>query len=92
MNDENTPASAHADEGYAWLRDGSVPPAREDFVAEALALIALIFSVGIGLVIALLPVSAKAAAPEIRAAHVAERVAAPPALRAPARTGAPSGR
>ena len=92
MNDEITAPSARADDGYAWLRDGSVPHTREDLVAEALALIALIFSVGIGLVIALLPVSAKAAAPEIRAAHVAERVAAPPGLRPPARAGVPNGR
>lgn len=50
------------DHEYAWFRDGSVPHSREDRIAEALALVALIFSLGIGLVIALLPVSAKAAA------------------------------
>lgn len=49
------------DNEYAWFREGSVPHSREDRVAEALALIALIFSLGIGLVIALLPVSARAA-------------------------------
>ena len=60
MNDK--PAQPPSpDNEYAWFRDGSVPHSREDRVAEALALIALIFSLGIGLVIALLPVSAKAA-------------------------------
>lgn len=49
------------DIGYAWFRDGSVPRSREDWIAEVVALIALIFSLGIGLVIALLPVSARAA-------------------------------
>ena len=92
MNDENTAPSACADDGYAWLRDGSVPHTREDLVAEVLALIALIFSVGIGLVIALLPVSAKAATSEIQAAHVAERVTAPPGLQPPVRADAPNGR
>jgi hypothetical protein len=46
---------------YAWFRDGSVPHSREDRIAEALATIALVFSLGIGLVIALLPVSGQAA-------------------------------
>lgn len=60
MNDKpaNPPST---DDEFAWFREGSVPHSREDRVAEALALIALIFSLGIGLVIALLPVSAKAA-------------------------------
>jgi hypothetical protein len=88
MNDENTAPSTRADDGYGWLRDGSVPHTREDLVAEALALIALIFSVGIGLVIALLPVPAKAVTPEVRAAHVA----AQPGLGPVAREGASNGR
>ena len=46
------------DDEYAWLRDGSMPYSREDRIAEAVALIALIFSLGVGVVIALLPVSA----------------------------------
>ena len=49
------------DDDYKWFREGSVPHSREDRIAEALALIALVFSLGIGLVIALLPVSADAA-------------------------------
>ena len=52
---------AASDDEYAWFRDGSLPPSREDRVAEAVAMAALVFSLGIGLVIALLPVSAKAA-------------------------------
>ena len=52
-----------ADAGYAWMRDGSMPHTREDLIAEAVALVALLFSVAVGLVIALLPVSARAAAP-----------------------------
>ncbi len=63
MTDEKAAPPARADDDYPWLRDGSVPHSREDLVAEALALIALIFSVGIGLVIALLPVSATAVTP-----------------------------
>jgi hypothetical protein len=51
---------AGADDEYAWLADGSVPHSREDRIAEGVALIALIFSLGVGVVIALLPVSAKA--------------------------------
>ena len=51
------------DDQYAWFRDGSLPSSREDRIAEALALLALLFSLGIGLVIALLPVSAQAATP-----------------------------
>ena len=53
--------SDRSDNDYAWLRDGNVPASRDDRIAEALALVALLFSLGIGLVIALLPVSAKAA-------------------------------
>jgi hypothetical protein len=47
---------------YLWLRDAGLPRAREDRLAEALALFALLFSLGIGLVIATLPVSANATA------------------------------
>ena len=63
MSIDNGSVSAGLDDEYAWLRDGSVPHSREDRIAEAVALIALIFSLGVGVVIALLPVSAKAAAP-----------------------------
>jgi hypothetical protein len=58
-NDKAAPASG--DDGYAWFRDGSVPHSREDRIAEALAMIALVFSLVIGLVIALLPVSGQVA-------------------------------
>ena len=57
-NDKRAPASS--DDGYAWFRDGSVPHSREDRIAEALAMIALVFSLVVGLVIALLPVSGQA--------------------------------
>ena len=60
MKDDKA-APASNDDGYAWLRDGSVPHSREDRIAETLAMIALVFSLGIGLVIALLPVSGQAA-------------------------------
>jgi hypothetical protein len=48
------------DDDHAWMGDAGVPRSREDRVAEIVTLIALVFSLGIGLVIALLPVSAKA--------------------------------
>jgi hypothetical protein len=51
---------ASPDSEYLWLRDGQLPHAREDRVAEAVALFALVFSLGVGIVIAMLPVSAKA--------------------------------
>ena len=50
MNNDKR-ASAGSDGEYAWFRDGSVPHSREDRIAEALAMIAL------------LPVSAKAESP-----------------------------
>lgn len=56
----NDKATRHDNE-YAWFGDGSVPHSREDRIAEAVALVALLFSLAIGLVIALLPASAKAA-------------------------------
>ena len=60
MSNKNAAAPARADDDdLPWLRDGSVPHSREDRVAKALALIALIFSMGIGLVIALMPVSTR---------------------------------
>jgi hypothetical protein len=62
MTHDAAPQAA-TDNEYAWFRDGSLPHSREDRIAEAVALIALLFSLGIGLVIALLPVSAKAAEP-----------------------------
>jgi hypothetical protein len=63
MSIDNASPQAGTDDGYAWLREGNLPVSREDRIAEAVALIALLFSLGIGLVIALLPVSAKAAEP-----------------------------
>ena len=74
MTHDAAPQAA-TDNEYAWFRDGSLPHSREDRIAEAVALIALLFSLGIGLVIALLPVSAKAAATaapsfELRAAKI----------------------
>ena len=60
---------------YPWFRDGSVPHSREDRIAEALALVALLFSLGIGLVIALLPASARAATAAAPSGQRAEPVA-----------------
>ena len=60
MNNDKA-ATAGGDGEYAWLRDGSVPHSREDRIAEGLAMAALVFSLVIGLVIALLPVSGQAA-------------------------------
>ena len=65
MTTDNAASTASPDAEYPWFRDGSVPHSREDFIAEALALVALLFSLGIGLVIAMLPVSAKAAEPAV---------------------------
>ena len=62
MHDDDAITAASPDSEYLWLRDGSLPRAREDRIAEALALFALLFSLGIGFVIASLPVSARAAA------------------------------
>jgi hypothetical protein len=55
-------APRQQDNGFAWLRDGSARRLREDRIAEAVALAALLFSLGVGFVIALLPVSVEAAA------------------------------
>jgi hypothetical protein len=63
MNIDQASLPASADNEYPWFRDGSMPHSREDRVAEVVALIALVFSLSIGLVIALLPVSASAAPP-----------------------------
>jgi hypothetical protein len=65
MTTDNAAPIASHDAEYPWFRDGSVPHSREDLVAEALALVALLFSLGIGLVIAMLPVSPKAAEPAV---------------------------
>jgi len=56
MNAHDSPRPAPESE-FLWLRDGSLPSRREDRVAEAIAFVALLFSLGIGLVIAPLPVS-----------------------------------
>jgi len=58
MHDDDAITAASPDSEYLWLRDGTLPPAREDRIAEAVALAALVFSLGIGLVIAMLPVAA----------------------------------
>jgi hypothetical protein len=46
---------------YPWMRDGSMPHTREDLIAEAVALVALVFALGIGVLIAMLPLPAQAA-------------------------------
>jgi hypothetical protein len=61
MSTANTPSQASSDDDTAWFRDSIVSGAREDRIAEAVALVALLFSLGIGLLIALMPVPARAA-------------------------------
>ena len=78
-NDDVSPHGG--DSGYAWFDEGSLPHSREDRVAEALALIALLFSLGIGLAIAMLPTSAQADAPAI--GHAAWRANPVHAQQAP---------
>jgi hypothetical protein len=56
----NTAPQTDRDDDDGWFRDGSVRHSREDRLAKAFALVALLFSLSIGLVIALLPVSAQA--------------------------------
>jgi hypothetical protein len=58
--DDATP-HAGPDSEYLWCRDGTLARAREDRLAEAVALVALLFSLVVGLVIAMLPVSAMSA-------------------------------
>jgi len=62
MHHDDAAPQAGPQSEYLWFRDGSLPYPREDRVAEAIALAALVFSLAIGLVIATLPVSDKAAA------------------------------
>ena len=57
MHDKNATPAASPDSEILWLHDGRLPRAREDRIAEAVALAALVFSLGIGLVIAMLPVA-----------------------------------
>jgi len=61
MHDDDAAPHAGPQSEYLWLRDGSLPHGREDRVAEAIALAALVFSLAIGLVIATLPVQDTAA-------------------------------
>ncbi len=58
MHSRIAPPQSAEDDEYAWLREGALPYSREDRIAEALALVALLFSLCAGVVIALLPVSA----------------------------------
>jgi len=62
MHHDDAAPHAGPESEYLWFRDGSLSHAREDRVAEAIALVALLFSLAIGLVIATLPVSDNAAA------------------------------
>ena len=86
MTPQSAPTNAGQDTEYAWFREGSLPHSREDRIAEILAFFTLLFSLVIGLVIALLPVSAKAAtpAPAPSAIEVIAATAGHPAQFAPA--------
>ena len=60
MNNDTAQQPVQVDTEYAWLHEGSLPHSREDRIAEAVALVALVFSLAAGLMIAMLPVSANA--------------------------------
>ena len=60
MNNDHAQRPIQLDNEYAWLDEGSVWHSREDRIAEAVALVALVFSLAAGLMIAMLPVSASA--------------------------------
>ena len=66
MNNDQARPPIQLDNEYAWISEGSVPQSREDRIAEALALVALVFSLAAGLMIAMLPVSANAGDEPIR--------------------------
>jgi hypothetical protein len=55
MNHPSASQAACHPNDAAWFGDDSLPHAREDRVADAVALVALVFSLCIGIVIALLP-------------------------------------
>ncbi len=57
MNTQTTLPAGGAERDYPWLHDGDVAPTLDDRIAEAIALAALVFSLGVGLVIALMPVA-----------------------------------
>jgi len=59
--DDATPQAGPPSE-FLWLRESGLLRPREDRFTEAIALLALLFSLSVGLVIAMLPVSAKATA------------------------------
>ena len=84
--DDATP-HAGPDSEYLWCQDGTLAHAREDRLAEAVALVALLFSLVAGLVIAMLPLSAMSAvaadaALEPSAAHIVPVPDAPRVQRA----------
>jgi hypothetical protein len=84
MTPDHAAESAARDPAPPWPGEGPVRQTREDLVAESLALVALLFSVGIGIVIALLPVSGA----EARAVAIpARRVPGIQAPLAPAHRG-----
>ncbi len=72
MRNDDAAPSVDTDNEYAWFKDGNLPHSRADRIAEALALVALLFSLCVGIVIALLPVSAKAASPATATLVVSE--------------------
>lgn len=83
MTPDHAAESAARDLAPPWL-EGTPAQTREDLVAESLALVALLFSVTIGIVIALLPVSG-AEARDIAAP--AQAVLATPLPHTPAHRG-----
>lgn len=84
MTPDDAAESAARDLAPPWI-EGTLTQTREDLVAESLALVALLFSVTIGIVIALLPVSG-AEARDVAAP--AQRASAAPLPHARAHQGA----
>ena len=57
MKQQELSGPSRSDDEYAWLAEGSMPASREDRIAQGVAVVALLFSLCAGIVIAMLPVS-----------------------------------
>jgi len=86
MHIPNATPHAGLDSEFPWFGDASLADSRADRIAEAVALVALLFSLGIGLVIALLPVSA-GATPAATAHRAVTTLSASPAFPTSASQG-----
>jgi hypothetical protein len=92
MTPDHAAEHAARDAMPPWIAEGAPAQTREDRVAEGLALVALLFSVAIGIVIALLPVSGAEAqavaapAGPVPATHAPRAAAHPGIVPAPGRS------